>query len=349
MKPSILVAWTLSLTFVTACESPVAPTPDVVPSFAATVPSTSQKFVFKHFGRRPTIGKDQGRPPMIPGAAFSNRAVELSRISTTGSPAALAAYSGISKDVRVGLLAKRAAGLGCEWAFNANGALQTRMVTAWTGVATGTEAGFRTNANFTTSFLPLRCGTRHSAGLLIVQQDSRRAALRLVYREMKPGNTLIEEVKITRNGKGTDIGKCSLGDCFLRTAEMVSRDVAPGVGNVITGALVAEGGKPIESLIARLFDANNKSGLPDAFAGWFALAVVSNFEEDHPGMYSPLPPRDTYKPRSKDNFLERVLRVIDAWYDKNRDKIVESLLNYLVEAINAKSPATEEGVRAPRG
>jgi hypothetical protein len=349
MKPSVLAVCMLPLLIlVAACSSQDATksNPITGPSFTQT--PSAQRFSFKNFGRQPTIGKEQSRPPMVPAAAFSNRAVELTRISTSGSSAALAAYSRVANDIRIGLLSRHAARIGCQWSFNSTGSFQTRMSTTWTGVATATEAGFRTNPSFTSTFIPLRCGTSHSAGLLVVQQDGLRAALRLVYREMKPGNTMIEEVKITRNGRGTDIAKASLGDAYIRTAEMVAKDVAPGVGKVISGALMAEGGMPIERLMARLLDANNSSGLPDAFAGWYLLSVVSSYEEDLPGTFSVLPPKDTFRPRPKENFFERVLRVIDDFYDKNRDKVIEAALNYLVEAINGKSPATEDNVRAPR-
>jgi hypothetical protein len=349
MKPSVLALSALPLAMVAgACSSQDASKTNPITGPAFSRAAVTQRFAFKNFGRQPTIGKEQSRPPMVPAAAFSNRAVELTRISTTGSAAALAAYSGVANDSRIGLLSSHAARIGCQWSFNSSGSFQTRMSTTWTGVATATEAGFRTNPSFTSTFILLRCGTSHSAGLLIVQQDGLRAALRLVYRQMKPDNTMIEEVKITRNGRGTDIAKASLGDAYIRTAEMVAKDVAPGVGKVVSGALMAEGGMPIERLMARLLDANNSSGLPDAFAGWYLLSVVSSYEEDLPGTFSVLPPKDTYRPRPKDNFLERVLRVIDSWYDKNRDKVVEAALNYLVEAINGKSPATEDNVRAPR-
>lgn len=340
---------------VLACNdgTPVSHTTDPQAGEASVIASaqagTRRKYVFRNFGN--SIGKASG--PMMPGAGWADRVVTVTNLKTEGPKAAAAAFKAVASDARLRLINASLTKLGCTPAPIANAGFKTTMRSEW--VAADQPAAGVMDATISTSFLPITCSAKVSAGWLI-GEGAGGTTIRAVYRDLRKKSSLIEEMKVTRNQRGTDIAKCSLGDCWFRTAEGVASDWAPKIGQAVTGAMQLEAGQPIEGLMRRLLDAKQTTGVPDAFAGWYLLARVQNVEEDLPGVYTRLASSTTYKKAPKHNFFERVLRTIDDWFDKNQSVIVNRILDrlsgaaldYLAAAANGESPATEGNARIPR-
>lgn len=345
--------------FIVGCSGSPPTAPRVTTPWEPTLAksATGPRYTFRNFARHLVGAKGSGPVPMIPAAAWANRMVQIDRMTSNGSAAAQSVWRVVTNDPRMAIVSRTLARYGCAATPLTNTGFVTTINTTWTATDRVGQPGWPVKSQFSTTSLALTCGAKYSANLLIAQQDGSRTALRIAVRDMaRRRNAMVEELKFTRDGRSMDVAKCSLGDCWIRSPEGVTMDVASGVGKAIEAARLLESDRPVDGLMHRLFDARENTGLPDAFAGWYVIARIENMEEDLPGYYSPLKSSQTFRAKRKDNFFERVLRSVDDWFDKNQtpliqqalDAISQAALNYLGSTVNGKMPTAEDNVRAPR-